>query len=117
MIRQLVARLANATGVTPNAAAAAVLTADPLDLILHMEQVWNEALPWGAANPPAGPARRNLALNNQFNALLPATPTGTVTWDHLGYSYVLENTRAVQILRRVVRAYRAGESLGIPSVA
>ena len=32
----------------------------------------------------------------------------------LGYSYVLENTRAVQILRRVVREYRSGEGLGIP---
>lgn len=117
MIRQLVARIANATGVTPNDAAAQVLTADPLDLIVHMEQVWNSALPWGAGNPPAGPARGNLAtvLANQFNPFPPAV--GTFAWDHLGYSYVLENTRAVQILARVVRAYRSGESLGIPSVA
>lgn len=115
MIRQLVARLANAPGGSPLTAARDVLTADPLDLILHMEQVWNAALPWGAANPPAGPARTTLAQINRFNAVAPAA--GDVAWDHLGYSYVLENTRAVQILRRVVRAYRAGESLGIPSVA
>ena len=30
---------------------------------------------------------------------------------------MLENTRAVQILRRVVREYRFGEGLGVPSVA
>jgi hypothetical protein len=36
--------------------------------------------------------------------------------EHLGYSYVLENTRAVQIFRRIVRTYRSGESLGVPSV-
>jgi hypothetical protein len=38
-------------------------------------------------------------------------------WDHLIYAYVLEATRAVQILERVVREYRRGEALGIPSQA
>ena len=122
MIRQLANRIALANpGTPPNPAAAAiaataqVLTADPLDLILHMEQVWNAALPWGGNGPPAGPARFALAAFNEFNPFVPAP--GDVAWDHLGYSYVLENTRAVQIFRRVVRAYRSGETLGIPSVA
>jgi hypothetical protein len=93
-----------------------VLLADPLDLVLHMEQVWNAFLPWGAANgQPAGPGRLALAAIGAFNAFVP--PANVPAWDHLGYSYVLENTRAIQIMRRVVRAYRSGESLGIPSVA
>jgi hypothetical protein len=115
MIRQLVARLANLPGGTPNAAAAAVLTADPFDLIQHMEEVWRAAqLP--IAPGAAAVGRTNLlALGNQFTPVVPAG--GSVAWDHFGYSYVLENTRAVQILRRVVRAYRSGESLWIPQVA
>jgi hypothetical protein len=117
MIRQLVARVAG-TNPSPTQVAnavAQVLTADPLDLILHMDQVWDAAKPWGPGNVPvAGPARAALAVNNAFNGVV---PQNNPAWDHLGYSYVLENTRAVQIFRRVVRAYRSGESLGIPSVA
>jgi hypothetical protein len=33
------------------------------------------------------------------------------------YAYTIENTRAAQILARVVRAFRGGEGLGVPSVA
>jgi hypothetical protein len=79
-----------------------------------MEQVWNSFNPWAPNPPPAGPARRNLWMLGAFNVY---APTADPAWDHFGYSYVLENTRAVQILRRVVREYRAGEGLGIPSVA
>jgi len=126
MIQQIVKRIfdiglpamgVDFPAVPPNnlpAAAAAVLSADPLDLTLYMEQLWHEFNPWAPNAPPAGPARRSLFAQGRFNGLgTPANPM----WDHLGYSYVLENTRAVQILRRVVREYRGGEALGIPSVA
>lgn len=97
-----------------SAAGQAVLSADPLDLTLYMEQVWDLFDPWATNPKPAGPARRGLWNMGRFAAIgTEANPA----WDHLGYSYVLENTRAVQILRRVVREYRAGEALGIPSVA
>jgi hypothetical protein len=114
MIQQLVARIMAVSGLTREDAAAMVLGADPLDLVLHMEQVWNSFNPWAPNPPPAGPARQNLWTLGAFNVY---APTADPAWDHLGYSYVLENTRAVQILRRVVREYRAGEGLGIPSVA
>ncbi|MDF2049532.1 hypothetical protein [Arthrobacter sp. Cr_A7] len=32
------------------------------------------------------------------------------------YSYILENTRIVQIMQRVVREFRRGEALGVPSI-
>jgi len=101
-------------GKSPEQAALQVLTADPYDLMLHMEQVWDTFNPWAPNPPPAGPARRALWAGGAFNRY---APNDHPAWDHLGYSYVLENTRAVQILRRVVREYRAGERLGIPSVA
>jgi hypothetical protein len=116
MIQQLVQRYMNATGAPREVAALAVLGADPVDLVLHIEQVWNTFNPW-APNPPPSPnggAREALWGFGLF-AQLPLL-AGAAAWDHLGYSFVLENTRAVQILRRVVKEYRSGENLGIPSV-
>lgn len=125
MIQQLVKRIFDvglpAFGGMPavpagdlNAAAGAVLTSDPLDLALYMEQIWDLFDPWNPNPKPAGPARTTLWMTGRFNML---GTNANPAWDHLGYSYVLENTRAVQILRRIVREYRSGEGLGIPSVA
>ena len=124
MIQQLVERIRKALQTATPAlldrdardqAAAQVLLCDPLDLVLHMDQVWNVANPWSPNPEPAGPARKSLYALGAFNKYPPLV--GPPAWDHLGYSYVLENTRAVQILRRVVREFRSGEGLGIPSVA
>jgi hypothetical protein len=117
MIQQLVRRYMNANpGMSAQQAALTVLGADPLDLLLHMDQLWNVFNPWAPNNPPSpnGGARQAL-WNAGFFSGAPLTANAS-PWDHLGYSYVLENTRAVQILRRVVKAYRSGESLGTPSV-
>lgn len=118
MIPQLVKRIMAGSGGNPAKPEAQaieeVLAADPLDLTLHMEQVWDAATPWGAGQPSAGKARRALWATGEYNGYPP--PAGPApAWEHLGYSYVLENTRAVQIFRRVVREYRSGEGLGIPS--
>jgi len=116
MIQQLVQRCIAAppAGVTPGTEAATVLGSDPLDLVLHMEQVWNSFNPWAPNPQPAGPARVALWATGLFNTVAPVG--GVPAWDHLGYAYVLENTRVNQILRRVVREYRTGEGLGVPSV-
>ncbi|GAB4099271.1 hypothetical protein [Sinomonas halotolerans] len=113
MIQQLVRRLTGG-GVTQQQAAERVLTADPMDLILHMEQVWDAANLWQDPVGPAGAARRSLI---QLGAFSGDAPTASPAWDHLGYSFVLENTRALQIIRRVVREFRSGEGLGVPSIA
>jgi hypothetical protein len=122
MIQQLIQRIMVTNGVTREVAAAQVLMCDPFDLMLHMEQVWNAFRVWGPPpNPqPASAARQDFLgySKGEFFAFVPhPSLTGVPQWDHLGYSYVLENTRAIQILRRVVREYRSGEGLGIPSVA
>ena len=129
MIQQLIQRMVDGVTiggvtivppVTKEEAAARVLTADAFDLVLHMEQVWNAFSPPPPPSPPPLPApARQAFLANQFNpyAMPAVLPQGAAAWDHLGYSYVLENTRAVQILRRVVREFRSGEGLGIPSVS
>jgi hypothetical protein len=115
MIPQLVQRLITARGLTREAAAAVVLITDPLDLTLHMDQVWNAFDPWAPNAAPAGGARIALFATGDFNDVVPAA--GLPAWDHLGYAFLLENTRVVQIMRRVVREYRSGEALGVPSVA
>ena len=115
MILQLVQKLSSPT-TSAIAAGQAVLASDPLDLVLYMEQVWDLA-DGGVNDPPAG-ARKQLYEMGRFGPP-PSLPLPQVfgLWDHFAYAYVLESTRAVQILRRVIREYRSGESLGIPSPA
>ncbi len=112
MIPQLVQQIAATTGNLP-AAQAGVLTADPLDIVLRMEQVWDAANLWAQAQTPAGPARSRLF---SFGAFATIPMAAQPAWDHLMYAYAIENTRAAQILTRVVRAFRSGEGLGIPTV-
>jgi hypothetical protein len=113
MIPQLVQQIAAVTGDLAGAQAD-VLTADPLDLVLRMEQVWNQANLWSQTQPPAGAARIALIASGAFAGVpMPSQPA----WDHMIYAYAIENTRAAQILARVVRAFRSGEGLGVPSVA
>jgi len=91
-----------------------ILTADPVDLALHMEQVWDLANVWAPSTRPVGKGRRALIELGAFNDLAPSTHPA---WHHLGYSFCIENTRATQIVKRVVHAFRSGEGLGHPSVA
>jgi len=116
MIPLLLQRIVDGVGgnlpMTKEEAALRLLQADPFDLVLHMEQLWDIAKPWGAI-PAAGPGRQALFATGEFATY---APTDLPAWDHLGYSYVLENTRIVQILRRVVREFRSGEGLGLPKI-
>lgn len=116
MIQQLVQRLmTSGAGMTKKDAAEAVLSADPMDLILYMEQVWEEADRADGDSPVEG--RKALVKMGRFNTLDPIAPAPFGPWDHFGYAYALENTRVVQILGRIVREYRNGEGLGVPSPA
>src|SRR5947209_7994185 len=100
MIPQLVQRIVDAgIGFNQDQARDAVLQADPLDLVLHMSQVWEAYDPGSAAGALGPTARQAVAVSGQFAAFTP--PPYDKAWDHLGYSYVLENSRAVQIFRRV----------------
>jgi hypothetical protein len=70
------------------------------------------------------------ALASQAIPLLVATPVALVPagaavnvsgayppnlWDHLIYAYMVENTRAYEIFRRVLEEYAYGERLGVPT--
>lgn len=116
MIQQLVERLmASGSGMSKKDAAQAVLSADPMDLILYMEQVWEDADRVDGDHPDEG--RKKLVAMGRFAGLDPISPLTFGAWDHFGYAYALENTRIVQILGRIVREYRNGEGLGVPTPA
>lgn len=117
MIRQLVNRMAGTTtgNASPDASAAAaiVVGANALDLALHAAQVWDAFDP-PTQDPRLGPtARKAFCAMGAFAGFAPDTPPA---WDHLGASFVLENTRLVQIFERVLHEYACGERLGIPGV-
>ncbi len=70
------------------------------------------------APAPAPPGQPNIApllavLGSGIRTSRGAVP---VIWDHLIYAYMIENTRAVEIFRRVVHEFTHGEKLGLPSV-
>lgn len=116
MIQQLVQRVMDSNPVlTTQQAAETVLSADPMDLILYMEQVWDDADQ--ADGDHADEGRKQLVATGRFANLDPIAPTPYGPWDHFGYAYALENTRIVQILGRIVREYRNGEGLGVPTPA
>ena len=115
MIQQLVERLV-AQNWPKKIAAEAVLTADPMDLSLYMEQIWDRA-DRGPEDDPQE-ARKDLYRTGRFYEQTDPFATAKFAegpWDHFGYAYALENTRIVQILGRIVREYRNGEGLGVPS--
>ena len=111
MIPQLVSRL-ETTGLTRPQAIGQVLGADSADLVTYLDRVWD------AANPgvPTGVRQQLVALSAFNDGIFPAVLAPNRWWDHYGYSFCIENTRAAQILLRVVRAFRSGEALGVPSV-
>ncbi len=52
-------------------------------------------------------------IDNQPSIRLPAFDFPVTAWDHLIYAYFIENTRAVEIFRRIVRELVQGERLSI----
>lgn len=112
MIPQLVNRLVDFGGLTREQAVGRVLGADPADLVLYLDRVWD------AANPgiPQGLRQQLVNISAFSDAAFSQGLANGRWWDHFGYSFCIENTRAAQILLRVVRAFRSGEALGVPSV-
>jgi hypothetical protein len=67
-------------------------------------------LPSGVGTPPTPHDRP------YFTSTAPSWLTQNQPWEHLIYAYLIENTRVVQIFRRVVEWYAAGERLEVPSI-
>jgi len=62
-----------------------------------------------ASNPP-NPITGAIAVG-----LGRGSENNSISWEHLIYAYMVNNTRAPEIFRRVVHEFRHGERLGVPS--
>lgn len=100
---------------TPLEKAETVLALDSATISFVMESVWRAGGPGLllGGNPPTiatpRPAPVGVFLGNQSRM----STHWSVVWDHLIYAYMIENTRAYEIMGRVLAEYTQGERLGI----
>jgi len=123
MFRQLAQYYALTTGSTPVQAANHILTTErPTQYADFLEEYWRVGRNPGRylGELPAGAAEHiDMSRDAEDDFGMPAVPplapnTVQPSWQHLVYAYMLENTRLVDIFRRVVNEYIHGERLGPP---
>ncbi len=100
----------------------------PAELAMYLEEVWNRRAQ--AAQPAGHPDNRSpldglpawvpFPQPDPLPLRVPdlgfeGTPTQPWRWDHLIYAYMIENTRVVEVMRRVVSEMAHGERLGPPT--
>ena len=127
MFVELATALAPAFGNNLAVAADAVLTGyRPLQIADFMEAYWRQGVqaPGLFLGAPvvadlAEAARQNQIDLPQPGPVAPAVPppANAVGWNHLAYAYMIENTRMLEIFRRVVFEYVHGERLPTASQA
>jgi hypothetical protein len=124
MFRQLAAALVQQVPpLTPLEAANAVLThSRPSQYADFLEEYWRVGrTPARYLGRLANPAHIDMARDLETDAGMPIVPgpppPEPPSWHHLVYAYMLENTRIVEIFRRVVYEYTHGERLPPPRQA
>lgn len=118
------------TGQDPQASAVRVFDLHPHQLWRFLEEAWSARLPTlPAANahqqlPPELAAQElTSGIENQLPAvtvdIYPIGAPGGVRmpWPHLIYAYMIEQTRAFDIFRRVLLEFLHGEHLNVPTDA
>jgi hypothetical protein len=97
-------------GGDPEENARRILSLDATTVSFLMESAWSVGGPGLLKGIPAPhPAPVGVKLGTAFRA----GRTFSTVWDHLIYAYMIENTRAYDILGRVIAEYAQGERLGI----
>ena len=130
MFRQLANwfQLQNPT-LPPAQQALAVLRLHPMQLSRFLEEVWEQRADPPASNRPglpSAPVPGALASQERISGIGTTLTTVPIdiysgggnqpaVWDHLIYAYLVENTRAYEIFRRVLWEYLHGERLGAPT--
>jgi hypothetical protein len=94
----------------PDYPARRVLRLDASAASVLMEAAWSRGGPGLLFGVPAlnvtsvGTAATNIGFTEFYSSV----------WDHLIYAYMIENTRAYEIMGRVIAEFTQGERLGIP---
>jgi hypothetical protein len=104
-------------------AAETVLGTHPVQLSRFLEEAWagrNASLQALTPTNLEVPTDWPVALEGESGLVgsIPAGNRGSYpppVWDHLIYAYMVENTRAYEIFRRVLEEYSYGERLAVPS--
>jgi hypothetical protein len=119
-------------GATPEQreqAALRVLELHPVQLARFLEEAWfaradpaaypSKALPGSIINTLRSGVEPSDAVTSDIYPLAFPTPGGGLpaVWHHLIYAYMIENTRVIEIFRRVLWELLHGENLEVPSVA
>jgi transcriptional regulator with XRE-family HTH domain len=96
----------------------------PVELAMYLEEVWNRRI---ALTAPGGQPDGHPDNRSRLDGMPPWMPfplpdplpgsdrAGSFRWDHLIYAYMVENTRVVDVMRRVVVEMAHGEKLGPPT--
>lgn len=116
MFRQLAAALAAPNPPDPAIGGPLVFDLHPMQLSRYLEEQWSLLAPANLVPSPSGLGIPGALLSQERTSGI-TVPTAAKLWDHLIYAYMVENTRAYEIFRRVLEEYVYGERLGIPSDA
>jgi hypothetical protein len=86
-----------------------------MQLSRYLEETWISH-----AQAPLIPFPRGLEVparlrNQEATSFITPAPSAGVVWDQLVYAYMIENTRAYEIFRRVLEEFLYGERLGTPT--
>jgi hypothetical protein len=112
-----------ASGAQVHQAADDVLALHPMQISRFLEEVWegrnaNLLTPAGLEIPPtAWPLTNERTSGIGDRVVAAGNPYPPGVWDHLIYAYMVENTRAYEIFRRVLEEFAYGERLGVASPA
>ncbi|MEK6438989.1 hypothetical protein [Pseudonocardia sp. T1-2H] len=128
---QAIATIGSPSAADLQNAAMQVFEKHPLQLARFLDEAWF-ASPVGPAQRPS--LRLPVPIQPQLDSFLgddlrqvltdiyPLVARGVVVnqsaaWHHLIYAYMIENTRVLEIVRRVLHEYLHDEALDVPSVA
>jgi hypothetical protein len=86
----------------------------PMQLARYLEETWAHR---PSTTRPDGLDIPGALIEQERRSGVEPDRTVPAVWDHLIYAYMIENTRAFEIFRRVVEEFTYGERLGTPQDA
>jgi hypothetical protein len=110
-------RLARSIDPDPAVSGPQVFNLHPMQLARYLEEAWQNRDTSGVLpSPDLLEVPNSLRSVEATSYITPALPPNVI-WDQLVYAYMVENTRAYEVFRRVLEEFVYGERLGTPSNA
>lgn len=113
-----------AAGLGPNGPNQVLTGYRPSEIAEYLEVLWNAprtGMRQAALGPNLGAFHQQMSravrLDPPNGPALPPLAVGNVEWHHIVYAYMLENTRMLDVFRRVAIEWLTGERLPLPTQA